>query len=284
MEGAHVTSLWRKTKDHGFTVLAAAATLLVLVPLVSVTWTVIEKGAPVISWSFLANKPTSLDDASSGVGPAIQGTLILVGLAVVMGVPVGVLSGAWLAEHGRNKIGATYRVLLDAMAATPSIVVGIVVFAVVVLVEHHYSAFAGGVALAFMIVAVVARTTEISLRAVPDSIREASVALGATHSRTLFRVTLPAASSGALTGAILATARVAGETAPLLFTAFNAQQWFSSLSKPIASMPIMAFNYFQQPYPIAQQQVWGLALILFVLVFGANVIVRVVSHARSRQP
>ncbi|MFA5861633.1 MAG: ABC transporter permease subunit, partial [Candidatus Thermoplasmatota archaeon] len=185
------------------------------------------------------------------------------------------------AEHGRRgPVGASFRVLLDAMAATPSIVVGLFVFTVLVLTQGHYSALAGALALAIMIVPVVARTTEVSLLAVPDSIREASVALGATHGRTLFRVTLPAARAGTVTGAIIAAARVAGETAPLIFTSPLVVNYFQGLDKPVASIPMTIFLDISQPDALHQAQAWGAALVLFVLVFGANVLVRVLTHAR----
>ena len=282
MEASRLTSAWRKAKNHAFTALAGAALLLALVPLVHVTWFVTRKGLPGLSWSFLVNTMTAPDDPLSGIGPAILGTVVLLLLAAAIGVPVGMLSGSWLAEHGRNRRGYAFRLAMDAMAATPSIVVGIFVFTIVVLPQQHFSALAGGLALGFMIVPVVARTTEVALRAVPTPIREASVALGATQTRTLFRVTLPAARAGVVTGTILASARAAGETAPLLFTAFISRYWADSLNKPNAAIPTLVFNYIQQPYEQLQSQAWGAALLLFILVFGANIAVRVASHSRSR--
>lgn len=273
-----MTSLWRKVKNHAFTLIAGAAAVIAVVPLVSVTWYVISKGWPAVSWNFITH---STADVEPGIANAIQGTAILIGLALTFGVPLGILAGSWLAEHGRRgPIGHTFRVLLDAMAATPSIVMGLFVFTIVVLTQQHYSAFAGGLALGLMMIPVVARTTEVSLRAVPDSLREASVALGATHTRTLFRVALPAARTGALTGIILAAARVAGETAPLIFTSPLVVRYFQSIDKPIASIPMTIFLDIQQPNEVLQEQAWGAALVLFVLVFGANVVVRIISNAR----
>jgi phosphate transport system permease protein len=279
-----VTSLRRRASNHGFTAIAAVALLLALVPLVSVTWYVVEKGAPALSWDFITQLPKGGDDPTSGVGPALQGTLYLVLMAAAIGLPFGVAAGTWLSEHGRNAAGNVFRLLLDAMAATPSIVMGIFVFAVVVISTGHFSAYAGGLALGLMVIPVVARTTEIALRAVPDSLREAGVALGATHARTLGRVTLPAARKGITTGAILALARVAGETAPLLFTALYAQYWADSLAKPIAALPTLIFSYYREPSPALQQQAWGAALVLFTVVFGANVVVRILTRSRSRTP
>lgn len=278
-----MTSLLRKAQNHGFTGLAALALAIALVPLVSVTWYVTKRGLPGLSWSFLTNLPTSPDDPLSGIGPAIQGTGILVLLAAAIGLPLGILAGVWLAEHGRNARGYIFRLTLDAMAATPSIVIGIFVYTVVVLAQGHFSAFAGGIALALMVIPVVARTTEIAMRAIPDSLREAGVALGATQTRTTFRVTLPASRAGVLTGSILAIARVAGETAPLLFTVLYAQFWVDSLDQPIAALPTLIFNYIQQPYPQLQQQAWSAAFLLFVLVFGANVVVRILASSRGRR-
>lgn len=269
---------WRGVKDLTFTLVAGAAAFVAIVPLVSVTSYVVKQGWPAISWSFLTHATNA---AEPGILNAIQGTAILVGLAMLMGIPLGLFAGAWLAEYGRSgPVSAAFRILLDAMAATPSIVIGLFVFTVVVLTQEHYSTLAGAIALGIMIVPVVARTSEISLLGVPDSLREASVALGATHTRTLFRVALPAARMGTVTGAILAAARVAGETAPLIFTSPLVVLYFQGMDRPIASLPMSIYLDISQPYPEAQSRAWGAALVLFVLVFGANVIIRLVSRAR----
>ncbi|MFA5861051.1 MAG: phosphate ABC transporter permease PstA [Candidatus Thermoplasmatota archaeon] len=279
-----MTSLRRKATNHAFTTIAALALLLALVPLVGVTLYVLQQGAPALSWDFLTQVPKGSDDPTSGIGPALQGTLVLTLLAAAIGVPLGIAAGAWLAEHGRNKWGDAFRLLLDSMAATPSIVMGLFVFAVVVISTGHFSAMAGGLALGLMVVPVVARTTEVALRAVPDPLREAGIALGATHARTLVKVTLPAAGSGIVTGAILALARVAGETAPLLFTALYSAYWMRGFDKPIAALSTFIYQFYRDPTPALRQQAWGAAFVLFVAVFGANVLVRILTHARSRQP
>lgn len=274
----------RRVANQAFTALAALALLLALLPLASVTWHVAAKGAPALSWSFLTREPTTPDDPASGIGPALQGTGILLLVAAGLGIPLGMAGGVWLAEYGSRRAADAFRLLVDALAATPSIVVGIFVFTLVVIPQGHFSAFSGGLALALMVVPVVARTTEVALRGVPGILREAGIALGATHARTLFLVTLPAARKGIVTGGILATARVAGETAPLLFTALYAQYWADGLQEPIAALPTLIFNYIQQPYEQLQQQAWGAAFLLFVIVFGANVLVRLLTATRSRSP
>ena len=276
-----MTSLRRRVTNHGFTLVAGLALVVAVVPLLGITLYVIAKGAPALSWNFLTQLPKGSDDPTSGIGPALQGTFVLTMLAALIGVPLGIAAGTWLAEHGRGKRGDVFRLLLDAMAATPSIVMGLFVFAIVVIATGHFSALAGGLALGLMVIPVVARTTEVALRAVPDPLREAGIALGATHTRTLAKVTLPAARKGVTTGGILALARVAGETAPLLFTALYAQYWMTSLAKPIAALPTLIFSYYRDPSPALQQQAWGAALVLFVVVFGANVIVRVVTSTRT---
>jgi phosphate transport system permease protein len=276
-----VISLRRRVTNHAFTAIAALACVVALVPLISVTWEVISRGWPAISWSFLTNGWKGADDPTSGVWPFEQGTIILTLLAAAIGLPLGILTGAWLAEYGRNAWGHALRLLVDAMAATPSIVMGIFVFATVVLVTGKYSAFAGGVALGLMVTPVVARTTEVALRAVPDPLREAGIALGATHARTLARVTLPAARKGITTGGILALARVAGETAPLLFTALFAEFAFKSIWLPIGALSTFIFQFYGQPDALAQRDAWGAALVLFVVVFGANVTVRLLTRNRS---
>lgn len=278
-----MTSLKRKIVNHGFTGLSALALAVALVPLVSITWYVVKRGAPVISWDFLTNLPTTPDDPASGIGPAIQGTGIVVLLAAIIGLPIGILAGMWLSEHARgSKLGYWFRLAMDAMAATPSIVMGIFVYTVVVLAQGHFSALAAGIALGLMVVPVVARTAEVSLLAIPSSLREAGIALGATNTRTMFRVTLPAAQKGVITGSILALARVAGETAPLLFTALFFQYWADSIDKPIAALPTLILRYIEQPYAQLQEQAWGAAFLLFVLVFGANVIVRILARVGGR--
>lgn len=273
----------RRATNLAFTVLALVATLVAIAPLLSITTYVVSQGAPAITWTFLTGLPGAVGDPASGVGPAIQGTLVLVVIAAALGVPIGVVSGIWLAEFGRTRWGDAFRIGVDVLAGVPSIVIGVFVYAVLVLAQGHFSAFAGGVALAIMVVPVVARTTEVALLAVPRSIREAGVALGGTYARTLTRIVIPSARGGILTGSILAVARVAGETAPLLFTALYAQYWLASLGSPIASLPVLIYTYTQQPQASLKAQAWGAALLLFALVFGANLLIRSLVIRRSQR-
>jgi phosphate transport system permease protein len=205
---------FRKFKNRLFFVLCAACVVLAITPLLSILWEVIVRGAPQLSLNFLV-----ATNAGGGIGPAIQGTLILIGLTSLIGIPVGMLSGVYLAEFGNNKYASAMRSINDVLTEFPSIVVGITAYGVIVVaLIGSYSAIAGAVALCFILIPIVARTTEESLKLVPNSVREASLALGAHKWRTTLSVVLPSAKAGLLTGTLLAVARIAGETAPLIMT------------------------------------------------------------------
>lgn len=210
----------------------------------------------------------------------ILGTFTLIGIASAIGVPVGLMAGIFLSEYGRNRFGKLVSFLTDIMLGVPSIVVGIVVYALVVLAMGGFSAYAGGVALAFIMIPAVTRTTEEMLKLVPNHIREAGLALGIPKWRVIMLIILPTALRGIITGIMLAVARVSGETAPLLFTAFGNMYWNQSLSEPIASMPVLVFNYAISPYKEWQAQAWAGALTLILIVLVLNVSARLVTRKR----
>ena len=269
----------RKIKNKLFFILCAACVIVAVIPLLSILYEVIARGAPQLSINFLTQK-----DAEGGIGPAIQGTLILIGLTSVIGIPVGVLSGVYLAEFGNNKYAATIRTVNDVLTEFPSIVVGITAFGVVVLgVIGSYSPLAGAVALSFILVPVVARTTEESLKLVPNSIREASLALGAHKWRTTLSVVLPAAKGGLVTGTLLAIARIAGETAPLIMTILGNSYFFQGFSSPMDALPLRIWRDSLQPYANLQAQGWGAALVLILIILSLNIAVRVASRGRLRR-
>jgi phosphate transport system permease protein len=269
----------RKFKNRLFFVLCAACVVIAIIPLLSILYEVVSRGGPQLSINFLTQK-----DADGGIGPAIQGTLILIALTSIIGIPVGVLSGVYLAEFGNNKYAASIRTVNDVLTEFPSIVVGITAFGVVVLgIIGSYSPLAGAVALSFILIPVVARTTEESLKLVPNSVREAALALGVHKWRTTLSVVLPAAKGGLVTGTLLAIARIAGETAPLIMTILGNSYFFQGFSSPMDALPLRIWRDSLQPYANLQAQGWGAALVLILIVLSLNIAVRVASRGRLRR-
>lgn len=270
----------RKLLNYAMLGLAVACTVIVLIPLVSVLAYVIARGAGAFNLDFFTQLPKPVGEPGGGMANAIVGTIILVGLACLIGLPVGILAGTYLAEFGRGPLAAAVRFLSDVLTGVPSIVTGIFINVMVVLRMGHFSAYAGGLALAVIMIPLVTRTTEEMLRLVPNSLREASLALGATQARTVTSIVYRSASAGLITGIMLAVARVAGETAPLLFTALNNRFWHTGLDQPIASLPVYIYRYAISPYQDWQQQAWGAALLLVLMVLATNVAARLVAAWR----
>jgi phosphate transport system permease protein len=270
---------FRKFKNHLFFVLCAACVVVAVVPLLSILWEVIVRGAPQISLNFLTQS-----NSNGGIGPAIQGTLILIGLTSIIGIPVGILSGVYLSEFGNNKYASTMRSINDVLTEFPSIVVGITAYGVIVIaLIGSYSAIAGAIALSFILIPIVARTTEESLKLVPNSVREASLALGVHKWRTTLSVVLPSAKSGLITGTLLAVARIAGETAPLIMTILGNRYFFQGLNQPMAALPLEIWRDSLQPSASMQAQGWGAALILILIVLSLNIAVRLATRGRLRK-
>lgn len=259
-----------------------AATVVAVVPLLSVLVYLVVQGIGGLDLSFFIGLPRPVGEAGGGMANAIVGSLILVGLASLLGVPVGVLAGVYLAEFGNNRLGKLIRFSADVMTGVPSIVVGIFVYALIVLAMRRFSAIAGGVALAILMLPTITRTTEELLRLVPDTLREAALALGVARWRATLRVVLRTAAPGIATGIMLAVARVAGETAPLLFTAFNNRFWSSGLDEPIASLPVQIFTYSVAPYEDWHRQAWSAALVLVLLILLLNLAARLLTRQRLR--
>ncbi len=212
-----------------------------------------RQGFAYLNFDFFTKAPTAIGEAGGGVAPAIQGTIVLVGLAALFGGPPGIFTGIYLAEIGRGRFADMVRFLVDMLTGIPTIIFGLFAWVLIVVPSHGFSAYSGGVALGIIMIPTVARTTEDVLRLVPAELREASAALGATQSRTILRVVLPAARSGIATGFILAIARVAGETAPLLMTAFGSPFFFTSLNRPVAALPLQVYRVYPEPLPGANQ-------------------------------
>lgn len=232
-------------------------------------------GVSSVGWDLLVKLPKPVGEPGGGIGNAIVGSAKVVGLAGLIGIPVGVLAGLWLAEFGDNRTGFAIRYAADVLNGVPSIIVGIFAYALVVRPLKHFSALSGSVALAIIIVPIVLRNTEEFVRLVPNSIREAALALGAPQWKVVLRIVLPTASKGILTGALLALSRVAGETAPLIFTAFGNRFWDHGWLQPIATLPMAIFTYAISPYEDWHRQAWAAALILMAFVLAVNAAARV---------
>jgi len=268
MERAHL--LWRKIVNVVMLSLTGVAALGVVSVLFLILGYLIYNGGHALNWAFFTQLPKPVGESGGGMANAIVGSLKLLLLAAVMGLPVGLLTGVYLAEFGGKTMSFIVRYTNDLLNGVPSIVIGIFAFALVVRPVKSFSALAGGFALAMMVVPVTVRSTEEFLRAVPGNMREAAMALGASKWKTIATVVLPAASGGILTGMLLALARVAGETAPLLFTAFGNRYWSHGWMQPISSLPVMIYTYAIAPYDDWHRQAWAAGLVLLALVLLSN--------------
>jgi phosphate transport system permease protein len=270
----------RKFTDVVVRSACVAAAVIALVPLVSVLYYVTVRGIGGINLDFFTELPKPVGESGGGMANAIVGTLKLVLLACLFGIPPGVLAGVYLAEFGHARFGKAVRFSADVMSGVPSITVGIFVYALVVLSTKQFSALAGGIALAILMLPTVTRTTEELLKLVPESLREAALGLGLPKWRATLRVMLRTAAPGIATGVMLAVARVAGETAPLLFTAFNNRFWSSGLNEPTASLPVNIYTYAVSPYEEWHRQAWAAALVLLLMVLLLNVSARLLVRSR----
>jgi len=249
---------------------------LLLVILTYIAW----KGIGSLSFRFLVDSPRPVGEGG-GIGNAILGSLVLLGLSSAFGLPIGIAVGIYLSEIGKGRLASVVRFVIDTLTGIPSIVTGVFIYAIIVLPMKNFSAFAGGVALALIMVPIVGRTTEEMLKLVPHSLREGALALGAPQWRVIMGVVVPAAASGIATGGMLAIARVSGETAPLLFTAFGSRFFFDGdLNQPIASLTVQIYNYAISPYDEWHAQAWAATLVLMTLILGINIVVRVLTRKR----
>ncbi|HTR22757.1 MAG TPA: phosphate ABC transporter permease PstA [Terriglobales bacterium] len=264
----------RRATDHLMTGLSILTVVIVLAPLVAIFGYLVYKGIGSINIAFLTQTPKPVGEAGGGMANAIVGSAVILAIASFMGVPLGIGAGIFLSEYGRNRYGDAVRFVSDVLNGVPSIVIGIVAYGVVVIRQKHFSALAGGVALAIMMVPTIARTTEQMLLLVPQAIREAAYGLGVSRWRTTLSITLRAATSGVITGVMLAFARVAGETAPLLFTAFGNQFWNLKMDQPTAALSLQIYTYALSPFDDWHRQAWAGSFVLIVLIVGAVAAVR----------
>jgi phosphate transport system permease protein len=274
LKNVHTTSLRRRLSNWtalGFITLAA---LIVTVPLFLILGTVVVRGLGTLNWAFLTQIPKPIGEEGGGMGNAILGSILLLGFASLIGVPLGIGAGIFLAEYGRNKFGNIVRFTADVLNGVPSVVIGMTAWALVVVPQGHFSLISGSVALGIMMIPVISRTTEEVLLLVPQSIREAALGLGIPKWRTILSVVLRSASAGIVTSVMLAFARIAGESAPLMFTAFGNEFWSSSPNQPVAALPLQIYKYAIQPYEQAHAQAWTAALVLISMIVFTVVFVR----------
>jgi phosphate transport system permease protein len=270
-------NLRRYLVDHLATALAWTAAIVVLVPLLAIFGYLIYRGIGSLDWAFFTQTPKPVGESGGGMANAIIGSGVILGVASLIGVPLGIGSGVYLAEYGRGRFGDAVRFTADVLNGIPSIVMGIAVYALIVIRQKHFSALAGGFALGIMMVPTIARATEEMLLMVPQALREAALGLGIPKWRTTISISLRTASAGIITGVMLAFARVAGETAPLLFTAFGNSFWNMNPNQPTAALPLQIFTYAISPYEEWHQKAWAGALVLVMLIVAAVTAVRIVA-------
>ena len=274
-----ILTLRRTWANHLVTVLALVSTVIVLVPLVAILGYLLYKGASSLNWAFFTKAPVPVGETGGGMANAILGSGVILALASAMGIPLGIGAGVYLAEYGAgSKIASAVRFTADVLNGVPSIVMGIAAYALIVGPQKHFSGLAGGVALAIMMVPTVTRTTEEMLATVPNPVREAALGLGIPKWRTILSVSLRTASPGIITGCMLAFARVAGETAPLLFTALGNQFFGVNLNQPMAALPLQIYVYAQSPYDEWHRLAWAGALVLIVMIMVSVTLVRIFAN------
>ena len=256
---------------------ATVAAILVIAPLLVIFAYLLVRGIGSLNLAFLTHAPVPVGEKGGGIGNAIAGSAIILGIASLIGVPLGIGSGIFLSEYGRNRFGNAVRFTADVLNGLPSIVIGIAIYGLVVAPFKRFSALAGGVALAVMMIPTVARTTEEMLLMVPNTIREAALGLGISQWRATLSITLRTATSGVITGVMLAFARIAGETAPLLFTALGNQWWSFKLNQPIAAIPLQIYTYALSPYDEQHAMAWAGSLVLIVIIVATFAVVRFVA-------
>ncbi len=269
-------TFFRVIKDRLFLCGVYFFAFLVIVPLFLVLYYIIKNGLPVINWEFLLSLPKPMGDVGGGIVNALAGTIMAVVTASVFAIPVGVLTGIYLSEAGEGRLADAVRLCAEILQGIPSIVIGLIAYAWIVVTFGSFSVFSGSFALALMMLPVVVRSTEETLKLIPNTIREASLALGVSYTRTILKVILPSGLSGITTGVLLGVARISGETAPLLFTAFGSPYMNLNIFKPADTLPLLIFNYATSPYPDWQAMAWGASLVLVFLVLTMNLLAKLI--------
>lgn len=264
----------RKIKNRLFTFGVAALTIISALPLVFIIFYVFKRGISAISWQFLVTLPKSVGEAGGGIANALVGTILIVVVASILAIPIGIMAGVYLSENPDSKLSKVTRLCIEVLNGTPSIVIGIFAYLVIVLSTGGFSAISGSFALAIMMLPLIVRTTEETLQLIPESLKEAGLALGVPYYRVVFKVVIPSGLSGIINGIMLAVARVAGETAPLLFTAFGNPYMNWDIFKPMDNLPLLIYNYATSPYKSWHQIAWGASLVLITMVLIMNLLSR----------
>jgi len=273
---------WRRLLSHVVIVSCGASVIVALVPLAFVLFYVISQGVASLNVAFFTETPRPLGESGGGMAHSILGSIIVTGLGAVFAIPIGIMSGIYAAEYSGTRMAAAARFAADTLNGVPSIVIGVFVYSIAVLPFGGFSALAGGFALGIMMIPLIMRTTEELLRLVPSTLREGALALGATRGRAVFTVVVPAALPGILTGILLALARIAGETAPLLFTSLNNGFWNTDLRQPISTLTVQVFTYAISPYDDWHRQAWAGALVLVGMVIICSVLARLATARMER--
>ena len=269
---------YRLGKSKFFKAIVILLSILCTVPLFLILFYILREGITRINWHFLVNLPKPVGEAGGGIANALVGSLLIVFFAALMAIPVGVMGGIYLSENKKSRLANLTRLAVDVLQGTPSIVVGIVIYFWIVKPLSTFSALSGSVALAIMMLPIVVRSTEETLKLLPASLKEAGLALGLPYQRVILRIVLPCGFSGVISGIILAVARIAGETAPLLFTAFGNPFFSTNVLKPMQSLPLLIFNYATSPYDEWHNLAWGAALILLLWVLLLNIITKITTR------
>lgn len=271
---------WRKSKNVAMTVLCLLSVLVAVIPLFLIFSYALSQGIGALNLDFFIQMPKPVGESGGGMANALVGTAILIGLGSLFGLPISIFTGIYLAEYGENPFAKTVRFLTDVLSGIPSIVVGVVAYIMVVLPMKQFSAFAGGVALGILMIPTATRTTEEMIRLVPQSFREGALALGIPRWKVTLRIVLPTALKGITTGILLAIARAAGETAPLLFTALGNRFWSTDIGHPMASLTVFVYDYAKAPFEDWNRQAWAAAFVLIFVIFIVNLIFRFVTRGR----
>lgn len=273
----------RKIKHYVMYSLIGLSTLLAVIPLFAVFIYILQKGLPALNWNFFTHLPAPTGESGGGMGNAIVGSLIMIVMATIVGLPVGVFGGVYLSEYPNGKLPKVFRMVVDLLTSLPSIVVGLFVYVIVVVPMKGFSSYAGAVALFILMIPIIIKTTEEVLKLMPQHVREAGLALGISRWRVIISIVLKGSRSAVITGVILAIARISGETAPLLITAFGNRNWPQQLAQPTASLPVQIYNYAISPYEDWHQQAWGGAFVLVGLVFTINLSARLILRNRYKE-
>jgi phosphate transport system permease protein len=267
----------RIVADRLFKGIVVALSLVVMLPMFLILYFIVRNGISVIDWTFLTHLPKPMGEAGGGISNAVIGSTMLILVSSLISVPLGTCAGVYLSEYRKGRFPYSSRLSLEILQGIPSIVIGIIAYVWIVVPMGSFSALSGGIALGIMMLPVIVTSTEETLRLIPDTLKEASLALGVPYPRTILKVILPAGLSGIVTGIVLGIARIAGETAPLLFTAFGSPFMNLNILKPVNSLPLLVFNYATSPYPEWHALAWGACLFLIVFILSLNIIARTVT-------